>query len=133
MTGEITLTLSREHAEILLRTLLNRNERLCDIRQQLCEPESSDELGREEGAFFEEENAVVQRVISTLCSALETVPNPSREWTRENIEELKQLAADQLTPSQIGRKLGRTEGSIQHKAGDRDISLTPQSKSGTGD
>jgi hypothetical protein len=74
MEQEITLKLSQADAEILLRSLRHRSERLCDIRRELCEPEPCDELEREEAAFFEEENAVVERAISVLGAALGMAP-----------------------------------------------------------
>jgi hypothetical protein len=74
MEQEITLKLNQTDAEILLRSLRHRSERLCDIRRQLCEPEPCDELEREEAAFFEEENAVVERAIMALRKILEMAP-----------------------------------------------------------
>jgi hypothetical protein len=74
MEKEITLKLDRADAEILLRSLRHRSERLCDIRRELCEPEPCDELEREEATFFEEENAVVERAISALRAVLRIAP-----------------------------------------------------------
>jgi hypothetical protein len=74
MEQDVTFTLKRADAEILLRSLRRRSERLCDIRQEICDPEPCDELEREEAAFFEEENAVVERAIVELSKILESAP-----------------------------------------------------------
>ncbi|WP_457795942.1 hypothetical protein [Methylocystis sp. S23] len=129
MEQQITLALSRTDAEILLRSLKRRSERLCDIRQELCGPEPSDELEREEAAFFEEENAVVERAIEALRNVLEPLPNNSGEWSGQELEELKRLAADRMPAGEISEKLGRTESSVKYKAGDRNISLKQMPKS----
>lgn len=71
MEQKITLTLNRADAEMLVTCLRRRGERLCHIRQELCEP---DEFEREELAFFEQESEVVERVLRQLDSALETIP-----------------------------------------------------------
>jgi len=71
MEQEITLTLKRADVEVLVKSLRRRKERLCDIRRELCGPEPSDELEREELAYFEEENAVVERVMMALRAVLE--------------------------------------------------------------
>ncbi len=67
MEQSITLTLARVDAEMLVRSLQRRNERLCDIRQELCEP---DEFEQELSAYIEQENELVERIIATLHSAL---------------------------------------------------------------
>ena len=67
MEQEITLTLARFDAEALIKSLRRRTERLCDIKQELCEP---DEFERELAAYFEEENEVIERIITVLDSAL---------------------------------------------------------------
>jgi hypothetical protein len=71
MQSTITLELARGDAEALVVSLRRRFERLCDIRQELCEPEESDELEREERAYFDAENALVERIIGVLSRALE--------------------------------------------------------------
>jgi hypothetical protein len=68
MEENITLTLNRVDAEMLVKSLQRRNERLCDIRKELCEP---DEFEQELAAYFEQENKVIERIISDLHSALD--------------------------------------------------------------
>lgn len=70
MEQTVTFSLARSDAEALVGTLRRRAERLCDIRRELCEPEEGDELERQERAFFEAENAVVERVLAVLDGAL---------------------------------------------------------------
>jgi hypothetical protein len=74
MEQEVTLKLNRADAAMLLRCLRHRNERLCDIRRELCGPEPCDELERQEAAFFEEESAVVERALVMLGKMLEIAP-----------------------------------------------------------
>lgn len=71
MQSTITLELARGDAEALVGSLRRRFERLCDIRRELCEPEEFDELEREERAYFDAENALVERIIDVLSRALE--------------------------------------------------------------
>jgi hypothetical protein len=71
---QVTLTIDRADAEMVLRSLEHRHERLCDIRRQLCEPDPQDELEREEAAFFQEEDAAVARAISALRTLLAVRP-----------------------------------------------------------
>lgn len=71
MQSTITLELARSDAEALVGSLRRRFERLCDIRRELCEPEEFDELEREERAYFDAENALVERIIGVLSRALE--------------------------------------------------------------
>jgi hypothetical protein len=70
MQPNIVLTLARRDAEALVGSLRRRFERLCDIRKELCEPDEFDELEREERAYFDAENALVERVIVELTRAL---------------------------------------------------------------
>jgi hypothetical protein len=72
MEQKIVLTLARGDAEALVRSLRRRSERLCDIRKELCEPGEFDEMERQERAFFEEEDALVQRILSALTAVLES-------------------------------------------------------------
>jgi hypothetical protein len=71
MEQKITLTLARADAETLLSSLRRRKERLCDIKQELCEP---DEFEQEVAAYFEREDKVVERIITVLDSTLSTLP-----------------------------------------------------------
>lgn len=70
MEQTIVLTLARSDAEALVSSLRRRSERLCDIRRELCEPEEADALERQERAYFEEESAVVERVLMALSATL---------------------------------------------------------------
>jgi hypothetical protein len=71
MEQDITLTLTLGDAEMLVQTLMRRRQRLCDIRQEICEP---DEFEQEEAAFFEQEEEVVGRILAALRSALAKSP-----------------------------------------------------------
>jgi DNA-directed RNA polymerase specialized sigma54-like protein len=44
MEQKITLTLARADAEGLVKSLRRRKQRLCDIKQEICEPEDDFEL-----------------------------------------------------------------------------------------
>jgi hypothetical protein len=46
-----------------------------------------------------------------------------REWTAEDVRELKQLAKAKTPATQIARKLKRTEGATRQKALTLDLSL----------
>jgi hypothetical protein len=46
-----------------------------------------------------------------------------REWTAEDVRELKQLAKAKTPAAQIARKLKRTEGATRQKALTLDVSL----------
>lgn len=70
MEPNIMLTLARSDAEALVGSLRRRFERLCDIRKEICEPDEFDELEREERAYFDAENALVERIIGELTRAL---------------------------------------------------------------
>lgn len=71
MEQKITLSLARVDAEMLMKSLRRRTERLCDIKQELCEP---DEFEREVAAYLEQENEVIERIIGVLDSALSALP-----------------------------------------------------------
>jgi hypothetical protein len=74
MEGKITLALDRADAELLIKSLQCRKERLCDIRQELCDQDPADELEREELVYFEQQEAAVQRIITELRATLEMAP-----------------------------------------------------------
>ncbi|HXY59742.1 MAG TPA: hypothetical protein VEH76_14315 [Methylocystis sp.] len=71
MGDAVKLTLDRADAEVLLRSLERRKERLCDIRQEICPPETAEPYDQEQCAYFEQEDAVVGRVLEALRFALE--------------------------------------------------------------
>ena len=56
------------------RSLQCRKERLCDIRQELCDQDPADELEREELVYFEQQEAAVQRIITELRVTLKMAP-----------------------------------------------------------
>jgi|APFre7841882630_1041343.scaffolds.fasta_scaffold355656_1 hypothetical protein len=74
MEGKITLALDRADAELLIKSLQCRKERLCDIRQELCDQGPADEFEREELVYFEQQEAAVQRIIAELRATLEMAP-----------------------------------------------------------
>jgi hypothetical protein len=74
MERTITLTLDGDDAEILVNSLAHRKQRLCDMRRELCGPDPEDELEREELAYCERENEVVERVLTRLRAILEAAP-----------------------------------------------------------
>jgi len=58
-----------------------------------------------------------------------TPKNHRKEWTNQDIKQLKKLA-DQNTPTRvIALKLGRTENSVRSAASENDISLKPTNQS----
>jgi hypothetical protein len=71
MEQKITLSLARVDAEMLIKSLRRRTERLCDIKQELCEP---DEFEQEVAAYLEQENEVIERIIGVLDKALSALP-----------------------------------------------------------
>ena len=68
MEQQVTLTLDRADAEILVKSLEHRKERLCDIKQELCEP---DPFEQELADYCEQEEAVIGRVMTALRALLE--------------------------------------------------------------
>lgn len=55
--------------------------------------------------------------------------NSGKEWTRENIAELRKLADKNTPTGVISLKIGRTENAIYNKASEKNISLDPTNKS----
>jgi hypothetical protein len=51
-----------------------------------------------------------------------------REWTSQDVRELKSLARQKTPARRIGRKLRRTEGAIRQKAYAEGISLSLRGK-----
>ena len=72
MDQAVKLMLERVDAEILVKSLQRRKERLCDIRQEICSPEDADPYDQEQCTFFSKEDEVVERVLAALRVALET-------------------------------------------------------------
>lgn len=56
-------------------------------------------------------------------------PNHQREWTKQDVAQLKALAKGN-TPTRVAAlKLGRTPGAVQQKASEKNISLKPTNQS----
>jgi hypothetical protein len=51
-----------------------------------------------------------------------------REWTKQDVRELKSLAREKTPARRIGRKLRRTEGAVRQKAYAEGISLSLRRK-----
>jgi hypothetical protein len=52
-----------------------------------------------------------------------------REWTKQDVRELKTLAREKTPARRIGRKLRRTEGAVRQKAYAEGISLSLRGRS----
>ncbi len=55
--------------------------------------------------------------------------NHRREWTPQEIRQLRELARGNTPTRVIGLKLGRTEAAIESKASEEGISLKPVNQS----
>lgn len=55
--------------------------------------------------------------------------NHGKPWTPSQEQQLKQLAKENTPTRVMGLKLGRTEDSVQSKAGDLGVSLKPTNQS----
>jgi hypothetical protein len=55
--------------------------------------------------------------------------NSGREWTPQEVRELRNLAAENTPTRVIGLKLGRTEDAVRTRASDENISLKPTNQS----
>ena len=58
-----------------------------------------------------------------------TPPNHGKEWTRQDVQQLRTLASENTPTRVIGLKMGRTEDSIYGAASDNNISLGPTNQS----
>ena len=72
MEQKITLTLKCVDAEALIKCLQHRQERLCDIKRDICPAETADPFEHEQCGYFEQEDEVVGRVLDVLRVGLET-------------------------------------------------------------
>ena len=72
MEQKITLTLKRVDAEALIKCLQHRQERLCDIKREICPAETAEPFEYEQCGYFEQEEEVVGRVLEVLRVGLET-------------------------------------------------------------
>lgn len=55
--------------------------------------------------------------------------NHGKQWTPDDVAQLKQLAKQNTPTRVIGLKLGRTEDSVRTKAGENSVSLKPTNQS----
>lgn len=55
--------------------------------------------------------------------------NHGKQWTPNDVKQLKQLAKENTPTRVIGLKLGRTEDSVRAKAGEGGVSLKPTNQS----
>ncbi|MWD26812.1 hypothetical protein E0K89_004905 [Aquicoccus sp. SCR17] len=55
--------------------------------------------------------------------------NTGEPWTKDDVDQLRQLAAENTPTRVIGLKLGRTEDAVQSKASAEGISLKPVNQS----
>ncbi len=55
--------------------------------------------------------------------------NTGKQWTRQDVAELKTLAKQNTPTRVIGLKLGRTEAAIYNKASEKEIPLKPTNQS----
>lgn len=55
--------------------------------------------------------------------------NSGKEWTRDDVAQLRELAQENTPTRVIGLKLGRTPGAIYNKASEKRIRLKPMSQS----
>lgn len=55
--------------------------------------------------------------------------NSGKNWSKDDVKQLKELAKENTPTRVIGLKLGRTEGAVQTKASQENISLKPTNQS----
>jgi len=55
--------------------------------------------------------------------------NSGKEWTSQEVKQLKTLVSENTPTRVIGLKLGRTPDSIYSKASEKNISLKPTNQS----
>jgi hypothetical protein len=55
--------------------------------------------------------------------------NTGKQWTRNDVSQLRQLAKQNTPTRVIGLKLGRTENAVRAKASEENISLKPTNQS----
>jgi len=58
-----------------------------------------------------------------------TPPNHGKQWTHQEITQLRQLANGNTPTRVIGLKLGRTPGAVQSEASELGVSLKPTNQS----
>lgn len=55
--------------------------------------------------------------------------NQGKQWTKDDVKELKQLVKENTPTRVIGLKMGRSEDAVYSKASDEGISLKPTNQS----
>ena len=55
--------------------------------------------------------------------------NSGKEWTGQDVRQLRKLAAENTPTRVIGLKLGRTEDAVRTRASDEGVSLKPTNQS----
>ena len=55
--------------------------------------------------------------------------NSGKEWTQNEVNNLRKLANENTPTRVIGLKLGRTENAVRNKASEKNISLKPINQS----
>ncbi len=55
--------------------------------------------------------------------------NGGKDWTKQDVQQLRQLARENTPTRVIGLKLGRSEDAVQSKASDEGVSLKPVNQS----
>lgn len=58
-----------------------------------------------------------------------TPANHGKQWTREDVSQLKQLAKGNTPTGLIAHKMGRSEDAVRSKAGEENVSLKPTNQS----
>ena len=58
-----------------------------------------------------------------------SIRNTGKQWSPQDVKDLKQYARENTPTRVIGLKLGRTEDAVRSKAGDENISLKPTNQS----
>lgn len=57
------------------------------------------------------------------------IRNAGKEWTPNEVKQLKSLSKDNTPTRVIGLKLGRPEGGVRNKASELGVSLRPTNQS----
>jgi hypothetical protein len=55
--------------------------------------------------------------------------NSGKDWTRQDVQQLRELAAQNTPTRVIGLKLGRTEDAVRARASEEGVSLKPTNQS----
>lgn len=58
-----------------------------------------------------------------------TPKNSGKQWTDQQVKQLKELAKENTPTRVIGLKLGRTEEAVRSKASEENVSLKPTNQS----